>query len=127
MVVRHTVIGQRVSREKKELADYLRGNMTEAENILWKELRANRLSGYHFRRQQIISGFIVDFYCHKTSLIVEVDGGIHDKTEFSDVERDTILERQGFRVLRLKNEEVKNDLNDVMKRIEVACFEGLSS
>ena len=51
--------------------------MTPAEKILWQELRANKL-GVHFRRQQAIAGFIVDFYCHKAGLVVEVDGDIHD-------------------------------------------------
>ena len=47
--------------------------MTPAEKILWNELRANKL-GVHFRRQQVIAGFIVDFYCHKSALVIEVDG-----------------------------------------------------
>ncbi len=51
--------------------------MTSAEKLLWQELRANKL-GVHFRRQQVIAGFIVDFYCHKADLIVEVDGETHD-------------------------------------------------
>jgi very-short-patch-repair endonuclease len=51
--------------------------MTPAERILWQELRGNKL-GAHFRRQQIIAGFIVDFYCHKVALVIEVDGDVHD-------------------------------------------------
>jgi len=51
--------------------------MTPAEELLWEELRANKRGG-HFRRQQIIAGFIVDSYCHKVALVVEVDGDIHD-------------------------------------------------
>ena len=57
--------------------------MTPAEKILWNELRANKL-GVHFRRQQVIAGFIVDFYCHKAGLVVEVDGDIHDLQKEED-------------------------------------------
>ncbi len=75
---KNIVTGQRVKKEKLERAKELRRNMTPAERRLWNELRANRLGGWHFRRQQIIDGFIVDFYCHKAGLIIEVDGPIHD-------------------------------------------------
>jgi very-short-patch-repair endonuclease len=51
--------------------------MTPTEKILWQELRANKLC-VHFRWQQVVAGFIVDFYCHKADLVVEVDGDIHD-------------------------------------------------
>jgi len=57
--------------------------MTPAEEILWQELRGNKI-GVHFRRQQIIAGFIVDYYCHKAALVVEVDGDIHDLQQEED-------------------------------------------
>ena len=60
--------------------------MTPAEKILWKELRANKL-GVHFRRQQVIQGFIVGFYCHKAELVVEVDGDEFSLTPFRTVSR----------------------------------------
>ena len=65
--------GQRVTKEKVERSRELRREITLAEKTLWDELRANKL-GIHFRRQQIIAGFIVDFYCHKAALVVEVNG-----------------------------------------------------
>ena len=71
------VTGQRVTKEKLQRAKELRREMTPAENLLWKEVRANKL-GVHFRRQQVIQGFIVDFYCHRAGLVVEVDGDVHD-------------------------------------------------
>jgi len=64
--------------------------MTPAEKILWKELRTNRL-GVHFRRQQIIQGFIVDFYCHRAGLVVEVDGDVHDLQTEEDERREKVL------------------------------------
>ncbi|WKZ37082.1 MAG: DUF559 domain-containing protein [Anaerolineales bacterium] len=73
MPIKNIVTGQKVAKEKLERAKELRREMTPAEKILWQELRANKL-GVRFRRQQVIQGFIVDFYCHKSALVVEVDG-----------------------------------------------------
>ena len=64
--------------------------MTPAEKILWEELRANK-PGVHFRRQQIIAGFIVDFYCHKAALVIEVDGDIHDLQKEEDERWEKVL------------------------------------
>jgi len=64
-------------REKRELATQMRREMTASENLLWQHLRANRLDGLHFRRQQVVDGFMVDFYCHAARLVVEVDGAVH--------------------------------------------------
>ena len=77
MPLKNIVTEQKVTKEKQQRAKELRHDMTPAEKILWEELRANRL-GVHFRRQQVIAGFIVDFYCHKSALVVEVDGDILD-------------------------------------------------
>ena len=74
---RNIVIGQRVMAEKVAQARRLRKQMTEAEKRLWERLRGNRVDGVHFRRQQIIDGFIVDFYCHAAGLVIEIDGQIH--------------------------------------------------
>ena len=77
--VPNIVIGQPVDDAKVERANELRREMTAAERRLWNCLRANRLAGLHFRRQQVIDGFIVDFYCHASALIVEVDGPVHEE------------------------------------------------
>lgn len=121
MPVRYTVIGQNVKEEIARRARELRGLMTLQERILWKHLRTNRLGGFHFRRQQVIERFIVDFYCHATSLIVEVDGPIHQQQAEYDAERDQILTAKGFRVMRVRNEEVDRDLEGVLERIQAAC------
>ena len=71
MPAKNIVTGQKVNRSKVQYAKELRRNMTEEEKILWRHLRANRLHGFHFRRQQIIGKFIVDFYCHAAGLVVE--------------------------------------------------------
>ncbi len=100
-------LDRRVTTEKKERARELRREMTPAETILWREIRGDRL-GVHFRRQQVIAGFIVDFYCHKAGLVVELDGGVHQgrKQKEDDDKRDKALREMGLRILRFKNEEV---------------------
>lgn len=95
----------------------MRKNPTRAERILWQSLRANRLNGWHFRRQQIIEGFIVDFYCHLAGLVVEVDGAVHADRAGYDTERSHILESLGLKVIRFCNEEVLDKLDSVLDRI----------
>ena len=116
------VAQQRLSREKLVRARELRRQLTPAERLLWDHLRAHRLHGLHFRRQQIIDGFIVDFYCHALGLIIEVDGPVHDRPEQAehDQERDRVLAGRGLRILRVTNGEVLHDLPGVLDRITQA-------
>src|SRR6185503_20128508 len=102
MSAKNIIPGQRVTKEKLQRAKELRRDMTPAEKILWQELRANKL-GVHFRRQQIISGFIVDFYCHKAMLVIEVDGDIHDLQKEEDARREQALREMGLRIVRFRN------------------------
>jgi len=99
----------------------MRRNMTPAEQKLWQRLRASRLEGFHFRRQQVIDGYIVDFYCHATSLVVEVDGSVHLQQEKYDRERDEYLAGRGLRVLRFFNSDVDKDIDAVLTVILEAC------
>jgi very-short-patch-repair endonuclease len=92
--------------------------MTPAESQLWQQLRANRLDDWHFRRQQIIAGFIVDFYCHRARLVVEVDGPIHEDQPEADAERDTILRAHGLTILRFTNRQVMNNMPAVLREIK---------
>lgn len=112
---RRIVIGQKAAEGKVALARFLRKNMTVAERRLWQQLRSNRLAELHFRRKQVISGLIVDFYCHAARLAVEVDGPVHDADY--DTERDRILTAQGIAVMRFSNDEVLHDTDDVLRRI----------
>ena len=114
------IIGQFIHPIKLERAKQLRRNMTEAEITLWQHLRANRLNGLHFRRQQVIDGFIVDFYCHAASLVIEVDGEIHDQQQEYDQERDRTLAMKGLNILRISNNEIMQDLQQVLSHILVA-------
>ena len=121
MPVMNIVRGQTVSARQLEGAKELRCEMTPAERILWKHLKANRLNGLHFRRQQIIHGYFADFLCHQHDLIVEVDGGIHDLQKEYDAQREGYLKSLGFRIIRFKNEEVMKNLNRVLQRIIEEC------
>ena len=116
MPIKNIIPGQRVSKEKLDRAKELRRDMTSAEKILWQELRGNKL-GVHFRRQQVIAGFIVDFYCHKAALVVEVDGDVHDLQKEEDARREKVLLEMGLRVVRFKNDEVVRDLSGVIVKI----------
>ncbi|MEH2251263.1 endonuclease domain-containing protein [Nostoc sp.] len=118
---RNIVIGYKVDLVKVQRVKELRQQMTPEEKILWQHLRANRLNGLHFRRQQIINGFIADFYCHATRLVIEVDGKIHEQQVEYDAERDKVLSARGLRLLRIKNEEVRHELDKVLMRISTAC------
>jgi very-short-patch-repair endonuclease len=115
------VIGQPINSNKLERAKYFRKNMTEAEQVLWQHLRRNQLNGLHFRRQQIIWGFIVDFYCHAAGLVIEVDGKIHEQQQEYDIDRDCILTEKGLRVLRVSNDEVMKEIEQVLDRILTVC------
>ena len=118
---RHNVIvGQKIDPVKVARAKELRRDMTESEKVLWRALRTNRLGGHHFRRQQVIDGFIADFYCHEAGLVLEVDGCSHRGQVEYDVERDAALKTRGLRVLRVTNEEVLGNLPEVLARIEDA-------
>ncbi|WP_242051252.1 endonuclease domain-containing protein [Nostoc spongiaeforme] len=104
-------------------AKELRHQMTPAEKILWEHLRGNRLHGLHFRRQQILDGFIADFYCHAARLVIEVDGKIHEKQAEYDAERDKVLLARGLLLLRIKNEEVQKEIDRVLMLIYQVCCE----
>ena len=121
--LRNIVIGQKIEPVKLERAKEMRRQMTSAEKILWEHLRANRLHGLHFRRQQIIDGFIVDFYCHTASLVIEVDGKIHEQQIEYDLERDKILSARGLHLLRFKNEEITEKIDQVLMQIYQICCE----
>jgi very-short-patch-repair endonuclease len=116
MPVKNIIPGQRVKKEKLQRARDLRRDITPAEKTLWQELRSNKL-GIHFRRQQIIAGFIVDFYCHKGVLVVEVDGDIHDLQQEDDALREKVLREMGLTIVRFRNEDVIKDLPAVVGRI----------
>ncbi|HEX2080951.1 MAG TPA: endonuclease domain-containing protein [Longimicrobium sp.] len=93
---------------------------TEAEERLWDAVRGQQIRGLQFRRQHPFHSFILDFYCPKKKLCIELDGPIHDGREMMDTARTEALKTRKIRVIRFRNEEVLNDLPSVLARIEAA-------
>ena len=104
------------------IAGELRKSMTPAEKILWKRLRNRQVRGFRFRRQHPIKDFSVDFFCYDAMLVIEIDGTVHD--EVSQAERDEqrtlILKRLGINEIRFTNDEVINQIDKVIIKIESA-------
>src|SRR5262249_20151609 len=99
----------------------LRRSMTPAEVILWRELRGRRFSNFKFRRQRPLGPFVVDFFCHDCSIIIELDGDSHVGREAADAERQARLEACGYKVLRFWNPEIYDELESVLETIYWEC------
>jgi very-short-patch-repair endonuclease len=95
----------------------LRQRATPPEQLLWSVLRGRRLGGLKFRRQESVGPYIVDFCCRERKLIVELDGMSHDDQGGQDSIRDGWLRSQGFRILRITNWDVNEDLESVVRGI----------
>ena len=108
------------SKSSFEDAKKLRSNQTDAEALLWEALRNRQINGLKFRRQHPVSSFIADFYCHERQLVIELDGSIHDEPEVAERDqlRTNVFTELGLKVVRFRNEEVINDLNNVLQRIK---------
>jgi very-short-patch-repair endonuclease len=115
----------KVSSKARSNARTLRKNSTDAERILWSELRDHRLSAASFRRQVPIKNFIADFVCHAAKLVIELDGGQHfsDQAEQADAARSVVIEAQGFKVLRFSNLDVMENRAGVLETIAAAIAE----
>ena len=98
------------------MAKQNRRNPTEAEEKMWNEYLSRDKTGFRFLRQKPIHRFIVDFYCVKLSLVIEIDGNSHDKKKRTDIERDKFLYQIGIKTIRFTNEEVLNN-PDYIKKI----------
>jgi very-short-patch-repair endonuclease len=111
-----------VSETMRTNAKALRRDMTEAERIIWYNVRAHRFQGACFRRQTPIGPYVVDFVCHTARLIIEVDGGQHFESVniARDAKRDAYLKAQGYRVLRFNNHEVMTNKAGVLATIAAA-------
>ncbi|MBI5612782.1 MAG: DUF559 domain-containing protein [Gammaproteobacteria bacterium] len=92
---------------------HLRRNMSDAEHALWRHLRLRQIKGYKFRRQHPWRSYVLDFVCLEAKLIVEVDGGQHQRSRNGDSLRTSKLEAEGFQVLRFWNNEVLTNIEGV--------------
>ncbi|MGP8080513.1 MAG: endonuclease domain-containing protein [Dehalococcoidales bacterium] len=103
----------------KQFSRALRKNSTNAEIRLWSKLRLRQLNGLQFYRQRIIVNYIVDFFCPKVKLIIEVDGGQHyfGKIHDDDLKRDEYLKNLGYKVLRFSDRDVLTNIEGVVENI----------
>jgi very-short-patch-repair endonuclease len=111
-------------RELKQPSRALRRRMTDAERILWQCIRHKQIHGLQFYRQKPLLSFVVDFYCPKAKLVIELDGSQHHTPEHRarDRERDARLQALELRVLRFDNRQVEHELDavlDVIRRVVV--------
>jgi very-short-patch-repair endonuclease len=104
-----------------ERARAMRADSAPAEQILWQHLRGRRLDGVKFRRQVPVGPYVVDFVCHETKLVVELDGASHEERVEHDAERTAYLGQQGLRVIRFLNEDVHRDVVAVLRTILREC------
>jgi very-short-patch-repair endonuclease len=105
-----------------QLARSLRRAETDAERILWSKLCNRQMDGWKFKRQVPFGKFVLDFFCFEARLAIEVDGGSHaSKCEIaSDEVRTAFLSNNGVRVLRVSNEEVRENILGVLEKIYAA-------
>lgn len=102
----HVIKCNRINPAKLELARQFRKNPTPKEDDVWQWLRRNQMLGLKWRRQQIIEGFIADFYCHELSLVLEIDGEVHLSKEQMEYDqyRDYVFQSKGVYTIRISNE-----------------------
>ncbi|MGH7800206.1 MAG: endonuclease domain-containing protein [Thermodesulfobacteriota bacterium] len=107
------------NKNLKSLARELRKNMTDAEKLLWSKVRRKQFRGYQFYRQRIIGNYIVDFYCPKSKLVIEIDGGQHYSEVGVDTDRlrDKYITDLGLRVLRFTNLDVLQNIEGILEHI----------
>lgn len=107
------------NKDLKTFSRYLRNNSTLGEVLLWQELRAGQIDGFKFNRQKPLGRYIVDFYCKKLSLVIEVDGESHNHADapIRDRKRQDILEQFGLSFLRFDDLDVKRNISQVLGEI----------
>ena len=103
---------------KKIFARTLRKKQTHEEQKVWEVLRNRRFHNLKFRRQHVLEGFVVDFYCHRLRLVVEIDGKVHEKQKEYDGLRQAILEESGYIIIRVSNDEVNRNMDVLLNRLK---------
>ena len=108
------------NKNLKDFSRQLRNHSTLGEILLWQKLRAGSMMKYTFNRQKPLDRYIVDFYCKPLNLVIEVDGAYHFEAAqiIKDKERQQILEEMGLHFLRFHDEEIRKDIDVVLRKIE---------
>jgi len=104
----------------KEFSRWLRKHSTLGEILLWQKLRAGNMMNYTFNRQKPLDRYIVDFYCKPLNLVIEIDGSYHFEQEqkIKDQHRQEALQKMGLNLLRFSEQQIRKDINVVLKAIE---------
>ena len=107
------------NRGKKDLRKKLRNEAPQAERILWRKIRGSQLLNLKFRRQYGVGPFVVDFYCPKLRLVIEVDGDSHYKDGAAEYDgrRQKYIKRHNIHFLRFTNNDIYNNLDGVLETI----------
>ena len=116
----YSIRNQKINPKKLELARQFRKNPTESEDVVWQMLRNRQIKNLKWRRQQVIDGFIADFYCAELNVVLEIDGSIHDNEEVKeyDTYRASVFESKGIKTFRLRNEDCdKQHLTELIENI----------
>lgn len=115
----HYEIRTRGWKSMKDVRFELRENMTRAEELLWEKLKKKSIHNLRFRRQHGIGPYVADFYHAKSMTIIEVDGSVHEEIDVikHDKMREEFLLARGYKVVRITNEEIFNDLEKVLNLI----------
>ncbi len=110
----------------KDFRQFLRRNETPSERIMWKHLKGRQIEGYKFRQQHGFGPYIMDFYCPSLRLCIEIDGEVHDSADsvMKDADRTQFLNQHRITVLRFRNEEVQNSIDNVIKKIK-ECIQSI--
>ncbi len=117
---RGVIRNQKINPKKLELAREFRKNPTESEDAVWQMLRNRQIKNLKWRRQQVICGYIADFYCAELKVVLEIDGSVHENEDVKayDEFRTSVFESKGIRVFRLKNEDCdKQHLTELIEQI----------
>ena len=107
------------NRSLKEFSRELRSHSTLAEILLWQKLRAGQFRGYAFNRQKPLDNYIVDFFCRKLDLVIEIDGDSHfyEEAVIEDRKRQQLLESFGISFLRFSDIDVKRNMPFVLNEL----------
>ena len=107
-------------KKTKKQRQFLRNNMTKWEVMLWNDLKGKKMFGFKVRRQYGIENFILDYYCPKLKLAIEVDGDVHyfKKKINTDARKNNKLAEEGIKLIRLKNEDLAEDYESVIVYLE---------
>ena len=106
------------NKDHKDFSRTLRNNSTLGEILLWNQLKAGRMLGHKFNRQKPLGNYIVDFYCKKLNLVIEVDGYSHQSKHKEDLKREKELSKMGLSVIRFTEQQCRKDMINAVRAIE---------